>query len=143
MTSKKDQKLAYGIAAVLLIVGVLSYTALSAKAPTEPNRMMFTGVAGSVLFDHKTHASDYGASCTSCHHHPAQPEDGAAMASCKACHVLPADKSLPKACLECHGADEVTLDGVPGKTDALHSQCIGCHKENNAGPTECAACHMM
>ena len=48
MTSNasKELKLAYGIAIVLLIVGVLSYTAFSAKAPDEPLRIVFTGAGG-------------------------------------------------------------------------------------------------
>jgi hypothetical protein len=143
MTSKKDQKLAYGIAVVLLIVGVLSYTAFSAKAPDQPLRLMYPGAAGSVLFDHQVHAADYGLNCASCHHHPSEPEEGAAMASCSSCHVFPKDGPLPASCLDCHAADEVGLEGVPGRTDALHGQCIGCHKDGGSGPVECAACHVM
>lgn len=139
--ASKELKLAYGIAIVLLIVGVLSYTAFSAKAPDEPLRIVFTGVGGSVIFDHATHANGYDLACTACHHHPPEPEEGAAMASCKACHVIPKDGSLPKACLDCHAEDEVGVETVPKKTDAFHSQCIGCHKEMGAGPVECAACH--
>lgn len=142
MTSEKELKLAYGIAVVLLVVGVLSYTAFSAKAPDEPLRMVFPGAAGSVMFDHQIHAADYGLSCTDCHHHPAEPEEGAATQSCSACHVFPKDGSLPPSCLECHEADEVDLESTPGKTDAFHAQCINCHKEADAGPVECASCHM-
>ena len=142
MTSKKELKLAYGIAVVLLVVGVLSYTAFPAKAPDKPLRLVFTSAAGSVLFDHNTHASDYDLSCATCHHHPPEPEEGASMQACGTCHVKPAkDGALPKACLACHEADEVSMDGVPAKADSFHTQCIGCHKENGSGPVECAACH--
>jgi hypothetical protein len=140
MTSQKELKLAYGIAAVLLIVGVLSYSGFS-KTPEEPLRLVFTGAAGSVLFNHQVHVADYGLSCTDCHHHPPEPEEGAAMAACSACHVFPKDGSLPAACVACHAPDEVGLEGIPAQTDALHGQCIGCHKEAGAGPVECAACH--
>ncbi|MGE0085040.1 MAG: cytochrome c3 family protein [Desulfococcaceae bacterium] len=143
MTSTKELKLAYGIAAALLIVGVLSYTAFSAKSPEEPLRMVFRGVAGSVLFDHKTHAADYGLNCGSCHHHPSDPGEGAAMTACSTCHVFEKDGPLPASCLECHGEGEVSTEGVPGQTDALHGQCIGCHKDGGSGPVECAACHRM
>lgn len=43
-------------------------------------------------------------------------------------------------CAQCHG------EGTPGTLDlgreAAHDLCIGCHKEQNAGPTACAACHI-
>ena len=141
MTSNKELKLAYGIAVVLLLVGVLSYTAFSAKAPDEPIRLVYKGAAGSVLFDHKTHGADYDLACTSCHHHPSEPEEGAAVLACGSCHVFPEDGSLPNVCLVCHNADEVSVDGMPAETDSFHNQCIGCHKETGSGPVECASCH--
>ena len=143
MTSNasKELKLAYGIAIVLLIVGVLSYTAFSGKTPDEPLRVVYTGAGGSVLFDHATHAGGYDLSCTACHHHPEEPDADAAMPACSACHVAPKDGSLPKACLDCHAEDEVGMESVPNSADAFHSQCIGCHQELGAGPVECAACH--
>jgi hypothetical protein len=136
--ASKELKLAYGITIVLLIVGVLSYTAFSGKVPEEPLRIVYTGAGGSVMFDHATHASDYDLNCTACHHHP---EEAEAMLACSACHVFPKDGSLPVACLDCHEADEVGLESVPKSADAFHSQCIDCHKELGAGPIECAACH--
>lgn len=141
MTSNKELKLAYGIAVVLLVVGVLSYTAFSAKAPDEPIRLVYEGAAGSVLFSHKVHAADYDLACTACHHHPSEPDEGAPMTSCVACHALPEDGALPAVCLDCHDADEVGVEGIPAETDAFHNQCIGCHKEIGSGPVECAACH--
>jgi len=143
MTSEKELKLAYGIAIVLLVVGVLSYTAFSAKVPDEPLRVVYKGAAGSVLFDHKTHTADYDLSCTACHHHPAELEEGAAVESCSACHEFPKDGALPQSCLACHEEGDVDLETTPGKTDAFHGQCVGCHKDSGAGPVECAACHVM
>jgi hypothetical protein len=142
MGSEKELKLAYGLAIGLLIAGILCYAASSAEVPKEgPIRMMFQCSTGKVLFDHKTHAAEggYGIACSDCHHHPADNEDNRA---CKECHVLPADGSLPALCLDCHGADEVETDAVMQKTDAMHQQCIGCHKEKDAGPKECAECHV-
>ncbi len=138
---KKDVKLAYGIAVVLLVVGILSYTA--AKAPAEPLRKMFSGAAGKVLFDHKAHTTDYDLACNTCHHHPPDQAADADMLACSSCHVFPKDGKLPETCNACHGEGEVSLEGMPAKTDALHKQCIGCHKDNSAGPVECAACHVM
>ncbi|QTA91184.1 cytochrome c3 family protein [Desulfonema magnum] len=141
MTSKKELQLAYGLAIVLLLVGILSYTVSSADVPEEPVRMMFQCSTGKVLFDHKTHTAEsgYGLACNACHHHPEDSEDSPA---CRECHVLPADGSAPQICLDCHEADEIEMDSMMKKTDALHQQCIGCHKEQEAGPVECESCHV-
>jgi len=50
MDSKKELRIAYGLAVILLIVGVISYAAFSAKVPEEPIRLMFQTAAGKVLF---------------------------------------------------------------------------------------------
>lgn len=143
MNPKKELQLVYGLAVILLIVGVLSYTAFSAKVPDEPVRQMFQCSTGKVLFDHKTHTAEsgYGIACTDCHHHPADSED---RTSCRVCHVLPKDGSAPAVCLNCHDADsdEVKVENIMKQTDAMHQQCIGCHKEKGAGPEECSSCHV-
>jgi hypothetical protein len=110
MTSRKDLQLAYGLAIVLFVVGVVSYayTAFSAKPPEEPVRIMYKSVAGKVLFGHKIHTtvSGYGIACYDCHHHP--PEDESALRACGDCHDLPPEKgALPESCLECHATDEI------------------------------------
>jgi len=118
MTSKGEQSLAFALAAVLLVVGVICYAAFPQKIPEEPVRLMFKTTAGKVFFDHKTHAADegYGVACDECHH----------------------EGEEPVACSECHTADsDVTI------SDAIHGNCKGCHEDNGAGPVECAACHVM
>ncbi len=157
MTPKKELRLAYALAIILFVVGVLSYAiaAFSAKTPDSPMRLMFKGVAGKVLFDHKTHTQDagYGISCGECHHHPGEEEDSgenedpeedeAALRACGDCHNFSETEALPPACAECHEADEIEDSEVIKRVDAFHSQCINCHKENEAGPEECASCHVM
>jgi len=146
MTSKKELQIAYSLAIILFIVRVLSYAfaAFSAKAPELPIRLMFKGVAGKVLFDHKIHTEDagYAISCGECHHHPG--EDEAAIRACGDCHNF-SEKSeaLPPTCAECHEADDIEDSEVIKRVDAFHSQCIGCHKENEAGPEKCSSCHVM
>jgi len=146
MTPKKELRLAYTLAIVLFIVGVLSYaiTAFSAKTPDSPTRLMFKGMAGKVLFDHKTHTQEdgYGISCGECHHHPG--EDEAAIRACGDCHrFTEKENTLPGACAECHEADEIEDSEIKKRADAFHLQCINCHKENEAGPEKCASCHVM
>jgi hypothetical protein len=144
MTSKKELQLAYGLIIVLFIVGVLSYAAFSVKTPDQPVRLMFKSVAGRVLFDHKTHTDDsgYGISCKDCHHHP--EEDETDFRACGDCHsALPEGETFPEACTDCHGLDEIEGTEMMKKADAFHSQCIDCHKDNEAGPEECASCHVL
>jgi len=129
MFSKKELKLAYGVAVCLLVIGVVSYAAFPQKEPEEPLRIMFTVAAGKVLFDHKTHTSvlGYGLSCEDCHH-----------------ELLEDEGEEPQACWECHDPVEGDED-VPKRADAFHQQCGGCHEQYEAGPTEneCSLCHVM
>ncbi len=121
MTSKNAQTLALALAAVLLVVGVVCYAALPAKTPEEPVRLMLKTTAGSILFDHKTHAAEdgYELACDDCHHE--EQEDSQ---SCSG--------------EDCHGPDS-----DPKRGDALHTNCKGCHEDGDAGPVECSACHVM
>ena len=126
MTSKKELQIAYTLAIVFLVIGVLCYSAFSStKTPDPPVRLMFKCVAGKVLFTHFVHTdeSGYGVSCSDCHHN------------------LEEGETEPESCGSCH--EQVSEDeDTPKRFDAFHSQCIGCH-ENDAGPTECNACHVM
>lgn len=127
MGSKKDLQLAYGLAVVLFIVGVISYAAFSAAPPDPPYRIMYKTATGKVLFDHQTHAMVDGLaiSCGDCH------------------HTLSAEEyDQATSCSECH-EDESDDESMPSRADAMHKQCIDCHKEYGAGPVECASCHVQ
>jgi hypothetical protein len=128
MFSKKELKLAYGLAAFLLVVGAFSYAVFPSKAPDEPLRIMYKTTAGRVLFDHQTHTSEfgYGLACKDCH------------------HELQDDEEQPQPCEACH--DQTKGDEeMPKLADAFHKQCGGCHADFDAGPTEkeCSQCHVM
>ena len=144
MTPKKELQIACCLTIILLIVGVISYTAFPAKFPEQPIRLMFKCTAGKVLFDHKTHTSEsgYGLSCSECHHHPEEVNE--ALRACVDCHAVSEKvETANQACMECHEPEDIEGSEVIKKSDALHSQCIGCHKESEAGPAECASCHIM
>lgn len=74
-----------------------------------------------VTFSHGMH-TDFADNCATCHHHS------------------PAGET--PACGECHGApfDPENL-AMPGLKGAYHRQCMGCHKEFDAGPAGCTECH--
>ena len=146
MTPKKELKLAYGLAAILLVVGVIGYAAAPAKTLDEPIRIMYKTVAGKVLFDHKTHslASGYGLACADCHHHPADDEEG--RVACGVCHQPPPEgQAHPTACDDCHEPDEIEDAEIMLRADAFHAQCETCHKDGGVGPEEnrCNWCHVL
>ena len=109
----------FGLMAIMFVVGFVCYSALSQEPPEEPVRIMFKTTAGKVLFDHKTHAEDYGVACDDCHH---EEQEGTSSCSGEYCHGPESD---------------------PTRADALHSNCKDCHEDGGAGPVECAACHVM
>jgi hypothetical protein len=129
MFSKKELKLAYGLAVCFLVVGVISYAAFPLKAPEEPYRIMFKGTAGNVLFDHKTHTSElgYGLACEDCHH-----------------ELIDGEYEEAQLCGDCHDPTEGDEE-VPKLGDAFHLQCGGCHEQFEAGPKteECSLCHVL
>jgi hypothetical protein len=131
MTSEQQMKLAYRLAIVLFIVGVLSYAAFSAPTPDQPVRMIFKVAAGNVLFDHKAHSdiSGIAASCGDCHHTLEESEYKDA-----------------EACGKCHKPESDDED-VPRHSEAFHQQCIGCHVDFGAGPgdssEDCSLCHVL
>lgn len=127
MFSKKELMLAYGVAAVLLVIGAISYAAFPLKEPREPLRLMFEVAAGNVLFNHKIHTVEegYGLSCGDCHHTLSEDEYADAQS-----------------CSECHELDEGDEE-MPKRADAFHLQCINCHKDYEAGPIECTGCHAL
>jgi len=172
MASQKELKFAYGLAIVLLFVGVICYAAAPEKTPDEPVRVMFKVIAGNVLFDHKTHTSELGSvlACRDCHHHyedeeselpegektapvevekPALAgEDNPVYRPCGACHLLVMeDQPLPQSCFECHEPDEIEETEMPKRSDAFHGRCETCHKEAGIGPEtdeeRCTWCHFM
>jgi hypothetical protein len=110
---------------------------------------------GIVEFTHKKHATDYGAACGDCHHDDkGQPladlKEGDDVQQCIACHSKPGevpkelkkewrDKKLKK--------EETNKLAREYHAEAIHDNCIGCHKKWNkenkskAAPTSCTKCH--
>jgi hypothetical protein len=172
MTSKNETKLGYVIAVVCLVVGVLLYGTLPAEPPETPVRLMFQSAAGKVLFDHQIHMDRYGLSCSDCHH--ADENDSALPVSCSDCHQIEAEyvpalgaggkfnhdahsMDFGFDCADCHhmgteGASHcgdchqrgVDDEYMPGRTQAFHGQCIGCHEDMGLTPGagDCAGCHI-
>ncbi len=101
---------------------------------------------GICIFTHKKHAEDYKISCGSCHH----DKDGKPLESlkmgdpvqnCIACHKKPAKAKVPK------GEKWSKEKKREFHADAIHDNCISCHKtwnkenKSKAAPASCKGCH--
>ena len=126
MDGKREIKITFAAAAILLLVAVVCYAAYPIISPETPLRIMFKNIAGNVFFDHKEHTSDkgYGISCKDCH------------------HDIDKEGQKPSRCGDCHKAEESEGMG-PLRSDAFHQQCKGCHEEGGQGPVNCSACHVL
>ncbi len=147
MISKENVKLAYGLAIVLLIVGIVCYAAGGPEnvPGKEPVRKVFKGVAGNVLFDHQGHI-DYEGDCYVCHHHGNEEE----FTACDACHLPAAPKKEPEICLKCHPlSDDSYMQDVHHEHHVLMEDdpdtwsCKECHQlaEGETIPLACSDCH--
>ena len=125
MKEAKERKVAYGLAIILFVVGLICYGAFPVTTPEPPVMVMFKSAAGKVLFDHKIHTAEsgYEIECVDCHHDIEDPRD------------------RPETCGECHMKDDA--EDSPKKSDAFHTLCIQCHDDGGAGPVECFECHIM
>jgi c(7)-type cytochrome triheme protein len=147
MTSKSELQLALRLALILGVAGLFCFAAFPVTPPERPVRLAYQTKAGKVIFDHKTHLSEtgYGLDCGDCHHHTGDGEaETEEHGSCGDCHVKPEEAQLvSETCNECHDPEDYDLEELTARADAFHSQCITCHEDFEAGPVECAACHVM
>ncbi|MCP3876273.1 MAG: cytochrome c3 family protein [Desulfobacteraceae bacterium] len=102
---------------------------------------------GIVQFTHKKHIEDYSISCGRCHHDetgtPLELQPNDSVAGCIECHketIQPKGEKLEK-------KEKIAKYHF----QALHENCIGCHKDYNKekgdpkgkgpAPTSCKKCH--
>ena len=101
---------------------------------------------GIVQFTHKKHTTDYGLACGECHHdadgNPLNDlKMGDAVENCIACHAKPGKAPKKK------GEKMTKAQELEYHANALHENCISCHKafnkKNNtkAAPASCGKCH--
>lgn len=139
MTTKKELKLAYRLAGILLVVGILSYAASSAEPPVPFLRIMYQAPVGNVLFNHKAHFSpgDYSASCQDCHHDLRAYEDYI--------EVGEEGRSVPESSMDLANTGKIGNVELFTNKEEAHALCTGCHEEYEAGPIEenCNGCHVL
>lgn len=100
-----------------------------------------------VMFTHRKHIDDYQIGCGDCHHDdkgaPLELKEGDPVQSCAECHK---ETEKPK-------GEKLSKEEKIMKyhMEALHANCIGCHKEYNIekgdpkgkkpAPVSCTTCH--
>lgn len=80
---------------------------------------------GPVRFMHSKHAA-ITKDCALCHHSRPLAESASETTRCSACHQDAFRKDHPERL---------------GLKAAYHQQCMGCHKQMDKGPIDCAGCH--
>jgi len=140
--------LAAGIAVIFAATGLQAGTSVSdvLKMETKGFKKRKKGPPKYKLveFTHKKHSTDYGIACGECHH----DDKGQPLADLKMGDDV-------KECSTCHNKfkkDKKNKKDIMVLENAMHENCIGCHKEANikAGdpkgkkgpaPTSCGKCH--
>lgn len=108
-----------------------------------------------VEFSHKKHHEEYKIGCGECHHDDkGKPLNNLKMGddvqSCIECHKIPGQ--MPgemKKEMKASGASKKEIDAkeLEFHAEAIHANCISCHKEFNKknntkdAPTTCTKCH--
>ena len=128
---------------LFVVAGVIAGT----KMPTEVQmNAPFKHTKGIVTFNHAKHVTDYKLACSECHHDDkGKPltslKEGDNVKPCFDCHNKPGELKGKKA----KGLSEAEKLAYIG--NAMHANCIGCHRKYNkehktkAAPTSCTKCH--
>lgn len=146
-----------GLAAACVGIGIIA----TPPVPTQPVKLLMPNAGGRVIFNHRQHAEDYGAGCSTCHHteiiattwdpemHDLHAEN--LTESCQDCHHDSSIEPEPMSCYSpgCHerlsasGKVNTKAKTIPAR-DAVHQRCYSCHAHEdtfNEGLAGCASCH--
>lgn len=130
-------------ASLFLVVGISAGT----KAPDEIQmNAPFEHKKSIVAFTHKKHIADHKITCGECHHDDkgkplADLKEGDEVKKCFDCHKKPGEIK-GKAAKGMSKEDKLAYIA-----NAVHENCVGCHRTHNkdndtkAAPTKCTDCH--
>ncbi|MFP4477550.1 MAG: cytochrome c3 family protein [Desulfatibacillaceae bacterium] len=110
---------------------------------------------GIVEFTHTKHYKDYGIGCGDCHHDDkGQPltglKEGDDVQDCIECHSKPGEmpRDVKKELRQKKASrEEIAKAELDYHAEAIHANCITCHRDHNkehktrAAPTTCSKCH--
>lgn len=111
------------------IVVALSAVVVMAEAP---ENITLGGCADKKAAVEFPHAAHYELTeCSTCHHtqEGLTADSEEAVEACISCHLEPEVEGTPR-------CGEMSV-----KKNPYHIKCIGCHKEQDAGPATCDECH--
>ncbi len=142
-----------GIACALMAGGIQAGTKAD-EVITMKNPAYEKHTKGIVQFTHKKHAKEYGTTCGECHHddkgQPLDLKEGDDVQSCIDCHKIPSQvpkdvkKEWKAKKIKKKEQNKLKLDY---HAEAIHMNCIQCHKKWNkenkskAAPVSCTKCH--
>jgi hypothetical protein len=102
---------------------------------------------GKVVFSHEKHVEKYGAGCGDCHHDDSgEPLESPAPDEVNGCVDCHSEEGLVRGPIQ---ENEMGEDMISQRPNALHQQCIGCHKVFNnkkkfvSAPEACRGCHAL
>ena len=131
--------LAMGVALIFLATGLQAGTKVADTFKMQTKELK-TRKKGLVTFNHKKHNTDYDLSCGECHH----DKDHKALTNLKMGDDV-------KRCIECHTKIKGSGKDILVLKNAMHKNCIGCHKKFNKkktgnarkgpAPASCSKCH--
>ncbi len=143
----KRRSLALMVVAALVMVMATAAAIYAATAPAEIKmEAAYKHKKSTVVFTHQKHITDHKITCGECHHDDkGQPlkdlKDGDPVKSCFDCHNKPGELKGKKA----KGLS--SEEKLAYHANALHKNCIDCHKKYNkenktkAAPQKCTDCH--
>lgn len=143
-----------GLATVFVAGGIYAGTEVSDVIKMQ-NPAYTAHTKGIVEFSHKKHVEEYKAACGDCHHDDkGQPltdlKMGDNVDSCITCHKIPGTVpgEMKKEWRETKMAQsEQAKRELEFHAEAVHQNCISCHKDFNkknnskAAPVTCTTCH--
>lgn len=143
-----------GLATVFIAAGIYAGTNVP-DVITMQNKAYEKHTKGIVEFTHKKHVEEYKAACGDCHHDDqgkplTELQWGDSVEACISCHKKPGtvpgelkkewrETKVPKA--------EQNKRELEYHAEAVHQNCITCHKDFNkknntkAAPVTCTTCH--
>lgn len=142
------------VAVLVLFVAFAVYAQTTVKDVIKMENKAYAKHTKSIVqFPHKKHSAEYKIKCGECHHdekgNPLELKEGDTVKSCISCHKIPGRlpkdvKAELKKITDKKVKQSKTLEY---HAEAIHLNCVGCHKEYNkknntkAAPKMCTKCH--
>jgi Class III cytochrome C family len=144
------KKRSLGLVVIIALMAGLFLVAAVYAGTKPPVEMEITApykhTKSPVVFHHQKHSKEYKLACAECHHDDkGKPltnlKEGDDVKKCIDCHKKPGELKGKKA------AGLSKKEKLEYHANALHENCIGCHKEYNKknktkkAPQKCTDCH--